>query len=367
MIDSLEIENFQSWRKVSLYFSKGLNVITGDSDKGKSAIVKAMEWSRTNRPLALPFKSHFAGENDIVRVAEQFDDGSFVVRYKGENDIGGYLTPDHGKDDPLEALKFGVPEEVAGIINIDSYNVHGQDDKYFLLGETSGEVARQLNSIVGLDIIDESGKKINSIISTSKEKLADTKKLIETKSREIEQFDKVPKLDEMVTSLGNVLAERQDMRQERRGIWVVVSDLDRLSGEIETLELWLEIEDELQGIFKEADQMRADISIRDTLVEIVGDVGVVDEEIAELDGFIEPDEKFGELVEEVKDHKRDVKVLGDLRSIVGEYYGLEDDVNELLEDIGGLESDERDLKKSLTVCPTCKQKLTEKAKRELIG
>lgn len=55
MIHGIHIINFQSHEKSELVFTPGVNVITGSSDSGKSAILRAIQWLCTNRPLGNSF------------------------------------------------------------------------------------------------------------------------------------------------------------------------------------------------------------------------------------------------------------------------------------------------------------------------
>ena len=55
MIKKIKIENFQSHRDTELEFSKGVNVITGLSNSGKTAIIRAFQLLKNNRPLGFRY------------------------------------------------------------------------------------------------------------------------------------------------------------------------------------------------------------------------------------------------------------------------------------------------------------------------
>jgi len=57
LIRSLEIENFQSHELTKLDLHKGLNVIVGPSDQGKSALIRALRWLCYNEPKGTDFFS----------------------------------------------------------------------------------------------------------------------------------------------------------------------------------------------------------------------------------------------------------------------------------------------------------------------
>ena len=68
MIKSLKIENFQSHKDSYLEFSNGINIISGKSNNGKTAILRALNWVITNRPQGIAFKSTFSDKKEICRV-----------------------------------------------------------------------------------------------------------------------------------------------------------------------------------------------------------------------------------------------------------------------------------------------------------
>lgn len=55
----------------------------------------------------------------------------------------------------LSAIGRDVPEQITAIFNVSDINIARQADPYFLLTDSSGEVARRLNELVHLNIIDE--------------------------------------------------------------------------------------------------------------------------------------------------------------------------------------------------------------------
>src|SRR3972149_6012740 len=68
MLKSLRVKNFQSHRDSLIKFSPGVNVLVGDPQNGKTAILRALNLVRTNRPSGFRFHSHFAkdGNTEII-------------------------------------------------------------------------------------------------------------------------------------------------------------------------------------------------------------------------------------------------------------------------------------------------------------
>lgn len=78
MIKEIEIRGFQSHNDTKITFSPGFNVFTGESDKGKSVIERALRLLVKNKPSGWAFKSWWA-EETYVKVV--FDNGT-VERIK---------------------------------------------------------------------------------------------------------------------------------------------------------------------------------------------------------------------------------------------------------------------------------------------
>jgi len=145
MITSLQISNFQSHKKTHLDFLPGVNAITGESDSGKSAIFRALLWVATNRPSGESFRSNWGGDTEV----ELKMDGGIVTRTRGKG-VNQYVL----NGQVMEGIGVDVPAEVAKLLDLREVNIQHQLDSPFLLSETAGEVARQLNAIANLDIID---------------------------------------------------------------------------------------------------------------------------------------------------------------------------------------------------------------------
>jgi len=79
MINSLHIKNFQSHPDSFFEFSPGMNVFIGDSDVGKSAIRRALEWLIFNRPISDSFRSWWEGDTEVTVVTSE---GNIITRIK---------------------------------------------------------------------------------------------------------------------------------------------------------------------------------------------------------------------------------------------------------------------------------------------
>jgi exonuclease SbcC len=150
-IKAIAFENFLSHEETEIAPDKGLTVITGTSDGGKSNIVRAITWAITGKPFGINWSSWFADKKATIRVGVEFDNGTWISREKSKNTNQYQVS---SIDTPLKALRANVPDEVHEITSMTSVNMQGQDDGYFMLSSSPGEVGRMFNEAVGLQIID---------------------------------------------------------------------------------------------------------------------------------------------------------------------------------------------------------------------
>jgi DNA repair exonuclease SbcCD ATPase subunit len=165
MIKSVHIKNFEAHADSFFEFENGINNISGTSNNGKSSVIKALNWCLFNQPAGFAFKKHNSKGTTSVRI--EFTNGSYLERERGSQtnqyDCNGEI---------LTALGSGVPDQVKELTDIENINIQNQFDQFFLLQESSGEVARTLNSIVGLEVIDSALYKSGKLVKDTKNKLS---------------------------------------------------------------------------------------------------------------------------------------------------------------------------------------------------
>ena len=231
ILERLHIQNFQSHANSELEFSKGLNVIIGESDQGKSSIIRALRFCLFNRPLGTGFLSHFKKKKETTEVALHFTEGN-ITRIRGNN-RNEYVVD--GKK--LEALKFDVPEEVGLLSGISDINFQVQGDPHFLLSDTPGVRAKLTNALVGLSVIDVSVGKIKSeILKTTERKKALIASVSKIESS-LEQLHEIDVFTSIISGVEMLIKDRDRMGEGRQKIKLLkdtlsplVDNLDRVSG-----------------------------------------------------------------------------------------------------------------------------------------
>ena len=182
MIEKLILKNIQSHKNTEINFHSGINIITGESDQGKSVIIKAIRWIMENRPIGNSMISDTIKKNGKILknkqgLVELFIDNKKITRFKGNEN--GYVF----NEKRLKAIGTDVPREILDFLRLSEINLQSQKDFWFLINKGSIDITKYLNKLIGIDIADE-------IISKQKESLNDRKKkhkFFEEEKRKIEK------------------------------------------------------------------------------------------------------------------------------------------------------------------------------------
>lgn len=195
MLKKVILENFQAHEHSEIEFSEGINVICGASDQGKSSVIRAIRWVLENRPSGFAFKRE--GSKGATRVTLIFDSGKIIkTRSETENSYKVYAL-----DKPpveFKALRTDVPEEVKAVAQFGPYNVQYQFGTSFLLDDSPGDVAKKLNSLSGVSIIDDILKETNSRVRAEKAKETATSELLANLKKTKAGFKNLKKLEKLV-------------------------------------------------------------------------------------------------------------------------------------------------------------------------
>lgn len=207
MIEKIFIHNFQSHRDTYIELDPSVNTLQGNSDCGKSAVMRALNWLLYN-PAGDYFVSDWArkGRQQVepCEVAVVVD-GHTIVRRR-DKDFNGYILD----GETFEATRNSVPQRIQDILNMGDVNVQRQLDPPFLLSMSSGEVSRYVNNLVNLTRIDTWVSSANSRERKLRQDRDAEAARLEDAEAAVESFSYLPRLEELseeVTSRCGRVAE----------------------------------------------------------------------------------------------------------------------------------------------------------------
>ena len=292
MINSLKIFNFQSHEETELNFSEGVNVVIGQSDCGKTAIVRALRWLIWNRPSGDSIRSTWGGETSV----ELYTEGGKVIRTKDKGDTY-MLVPAKGKDNTFKAFGTVVPDEINSFLNISEINLQNQLDAPFLLSSTSGQVAEHFNRVAHLEKIDQGTSNINSAIRSLEQDIKYKTAEIEKQEEQLKQFEHLEKFEAELEVLEGMETKLRSRKGSLEGLQLKIYDYNECNRFI----------DDYQNVL--ADENKVDVVLdlirqRNTLEEKANQLGqlrqnlfLIQDDIENAKGYTEDEITVNTLLE----------------------------------------------------------------------
>lgn len=249
MIKKLIVKNFQSHEKTSLDFVKGVNVIVGRSQSGKTALVRALQWCLFNRPTGYRF--HREGADSPTTVTVEVDDKR--IRHIKDKRTNKY----HIGKKTFDKVGRDLPDLVSQALNVSELNVQSQLDSHFLITSSPGIVAKTINRITKFDKIDTwiktLTKKINSL-SSERDMLGSD---IEHIGEELKKFKglakiklKIEKLKEIESNISTIKIEKIDLADAIQSL-TATEESSKWAGDVKKLKAKCDKAEKIEQRLKE--------------------------------------------------------------------------------------------------------------------
>lgn len=198
MIEHVKIQNFQSHKSTEMSLSDRVNSIQGNSDCGKSAVMRALNWLIFN-PAGDYFVSDWArkGKSLSAPCEVSVSVGGHTITRKRDKDFNGYILDGQ----VFEATRNSVPPQVAELLGLGEVNIQRQLDPPFLISKSSGDVSRYINSLVNLTRIDEWTTAANSRGRALSQKVDSASARAGAAQKEVDSYAFLPELEELSSKL----------------------------------------------------------------------------------------------------------------------------------------------------------------------
>jgi exonuclease SbcC len=231
-INKAILHNIQKHEHLVVEFDKNLTAITGESDRGKSSILRALGWVLFNKPSS----------NELRRkVNDEYTDESYVILYvtkDGEDHFIERYVSDKLNLYKLDGLEFrsfkrDVPEPIAKLVNLDyRINVQKQFDSPFLLGDTSGEIARMFNELLGLEEANDLLELINKDLLHDKKEKESVERQLEENNELIKILEGSAQLDLLADQIESEYQTIEEYESRLHSIITLVSRIERTDDEL---------------------------------------------------------------------------------------------------------------------------------------
>jgi exonuclease SbcC len=327
-ITKLELHDFQKHKDLTLDFTKGINVIYGQTDVGKSCIVRAIKWVAFNEPLGDDIRKEGSKKTSVKMT---LDTGIQVEKIKS-NTVNAYVIYRDGQKQRFDSIGKTIPEEVQKILGIRPLDIDGEKiilniaDQIalpFLLDRTPGFRAKLFNKLTGSDITDKVLQSYNKdLLQISRDTKNETEKVEELNK----QLKKVTIQKSKLNTLYGNLSKNQ-------------KNIQTLYDKYQTL---LEIKNKLQQNTKENNRLIRELKT----IKIPNiDIPTLRQKIDQLQKLIELDTAIN------RNENQTIKVTKQIKNI---NQSLTQEINNY-----------RNILKEAKVCPICKQEITEQVLKEI--
>jgi len=372
-LKQLELKNFQNHSDLKLNFTSGVNVLYGATDVGKSCVRRAISWVFFNTP-----------QGDVVRkegtkktsVKVTLDSGITVERIKSAS-INAYMLVIGDEKKRFDSVGRKIPEEVVEVlrtslvdINGDSINLNISDQIAlpFLMDKSATFRSKLFNKLTGSEITDKILQDLNKdILKVGREEKIISEELEQKEEQEITLRIETNKLKENSTKL----KQQYEKLENKKTLYNRLSDIgEKIKRNIQSQEL---TKKQLEGSHKD---LVSTSDLREKQVRL--DKLVILE--SRLKNNSEVLDKVKNKLSEIKDLSK--LPLSKLQSIWEKLNMLNKAHSTLKKnsiEIKNIKVKKEEAEKKLVrwvtrykeelkkrdICPTCKQKITEKTVENL--
>ena len=231
---TLRLYRFMSHLDSIVNFHPGINIFIGETDEGKSVIIRAIDLVLNNRPTGMQFVTY---EQQHGFALLGLDNNKTIIRGRRVRENYYVLLDDAKKE--FKAFGTNVPEDIAEAHSIKKVvldenmsiaaNLAKQHDPPFLLTESGGTKAKVVGKVSGgAFIVDMSIQDINKdILAKNYEKKSTLTRLDQVVSL-LEDYGHLPKLNEFISEATFLLNQFKKGKEE-------LGQLEELSKKRESL------------------------------------------------------------------------------------------------------------------------------------
>lgn len=240
-IKSLHIVNFQSHKNTIIDLDKGLNIFVGESDQGKSSIIRALRWLFYNEPRGTGFIR--VGESSC-EVTAVLDEGTKVTRFRdeGKRQNRYIITYPDGRELILEKFGSDLPLEVQAELGVYplwvdndlklELNIARQLESPFLLENSPANRAKIIGRIANLHIIDAAQRDLLKDIRNLGIDKSNIEAEIDNLKKEKKDYADIPIQEKQLALIKGKLEKIQVLKEKYDKLGSLKTDRENLSKRI---------------------------------------------------------------------------------------------------------------------------------------
>lgn len=220
MLEYISAIHFQIHDSVTAVFDPFTTTFIGPTDSGKSSLLRCLKWICLNVPQGDEFIKD--GEEHAEGILT-LDGGREVKRIRGKQNTYEF--------DGKQYKSFGasVPQDVADLLNVSPLQFQDQITLPFWFCLPPSQVARELNQIVNLDIIDAVLSHVTTEVRKRRAEVEFTEERLKKAREERDALAWVKNCNRDLRALEEAIKDHEDTVRH-------IMDLEKALGEIESFD-----------------------------------------------------------------------------------------------------------------------------------
>ena len=343
-LKKLQIKNFQIHKNLEVEFTDGLNVIVGESSKGKSSIIRALTLLLMNTPRG--------AEKLFLKKGSKKDSLEIVLEDSNGNELSRKKRTYYLNDIEYNAFNNEIPLPIQEQFPITKVNLQKQLDQPFLIMNTAGQVANTLSKITGLEEQNEISKEIKDKISETKSEIKRLNTTLKEDEEKIEQLKCIPEYLNKAITIQECYEEISDLNDVLSDVKLIISKVKKCSDIIETFKDYNikhfenKIE-KIKGIYIEKNNKQI---VFNKLKEVVSELKDINIKDVDIDGY---KARVNSLRTEYKRINNIDNKNITLFNLVSDYRDKEMEIESIKKEIQITQNSIREYKKGISICPLC--------------
>lgn len=323
-IDKVKIKNFQVHENVEFDFCNGFNVICGESNAGKSSLLRAIIWALYDKPNNSRF---IRTGTKSCSVELYLSNGYKITRSRSHSSAGQYKIDNDELNYHEEFKGFSnkLPIEVANATQMPEITINGnkyyisiqqQLDDHFIVRYVPTEAISLIGALVGADEAIVAKKGMTSVLREQNSRLSIALENIEEVEEQLKAYDGLDSYELKTTKAENILNkmevfsnELNDIKDIAYSINETINNIYDITSEIERLSLFSEDDKET------LEDLRKQIKEYEEMKSILDDINTKEDKLSDIEYSLNND--IISNTEDIKDSINNVKpVIDELSELI---------------------------------------------------
>ena len=353
-ISKIHIKNFQNHEDTVIELADALNIITGTSDSGKTAIYRCLEYI-----YLMGAEGYGSWDSTWVQhgasyatISISFDDGTRLLRIKGDSKNEIYLFKEDDDEPYYAKTKVGIKydQEVLDFLNnpffdkeIGSLPFTNQTDSIFLVGASESKIPEFIAKMSNFTEFEQAVNYLEKENNFFSKQIRISDEKIQKYKNDLEKY---ADLDSKIKSIEDIEEYKTTNSSIKERITLAQSIIDEASNKVSTkkqLKIDNEKDTEFISVIKKHIQNNEDLNAKINTMQELDEA--INEHLANIDKLKIINKKFEFLVSETTDKK--LKSLTSKVSLIQTCHALDDSIAEKQTELTELENLQSDDNTSL--------------------